>query len=246
MSIRSSIKKLFFPSKETNPQSGYDLWSVSYDNQPGNLMLALDEIIFTTLLNETSLAGKVIVDIGCGTGRHWKKIMDQKPERLTGYDVSTGMLEKLKEKFPLAETFVANTNDLPEQADHSCDIIVSTLTVAHIENIGEAFKEWNRILKPGGEMIITDYHPEALAKGGKRTFTHQGKVVAVKNHTHTIEQMRQLAKQLSLQEIRLIERRIDDSVKDYYEQQNALELFNRFKGVPVIYGIHLKKKDDPA
>jgi ubiquinone/menaquinone biosynthesis C-methylase UbiE len=246
MSIRSNIKKLFFPQKEADPQAGYDLWSGTYDNQPENLMLALDEDVFSALLKETVLTGKTIVDVGCGTGRHWKKILAQHPGRLIGYDVSTGMLEKLKEKFPTAEIFLAKGYSLADLENHSCDIVLSTLTVAHIEKIEEAFNEWNRVLKPGGEIILTDYHPETLAKGGKRTFSYNGKVMALKNYIHPTDTIRQLAKQLSFREMRFIEKRIDDAVKVFYEKQNAIPLFEQFKGTPIIYGIHLKKADDTA
>jgi hypothetical protein len=47
-------------------------------------------------------------------------------------------------------------------------------------------------------------------------------------------------------EMRFAERIIDDSVKEYYETQNALPLFEAFRNIPIIYGIHLKKADGTA
>jgi len=32
-------------------------------------------------------------------------------------------------------------------------------------------------------------------------------------------------------------------MKHYYEKQNALAVYNKYKGFPVIYGIHLKRGD---
>lgn len=246
MSITARIKNFIFPPKEHDPAPGYDLWAAAYDNQPGNLMLELDEQLFTALLNGTNPAGKTIADIGCGTGRHWKKIYDRRPARLIGYDVSAGMLGKLKQKFPAAEAYQLITNRLAELPDLSCDMVVSTLAIAHIPDLADALREWNRVLKPGGEIVITDYHPAALAKGGKRTFRHEGKTLAVKNYVHPVGNLRQLAKQLGWTELRFAERIIDDSVKAYYEQQHALHLFEAYRDIPIIYGIHLKKTDDPA
>ena len=82
----------------------YNLWADAYDAQPGNLMLAWDEEIFSLLLNDLSLQNKIIADIGCGTGRHWQKIFDLHPKRLIGFDVSEGMLKMLKQKFPESDT----------------------------------------------------------------------------------------------------------------------------------------------
>jgi len=241
MSLTGQLKRLFFGKKETDPRKAYDLWATGYDAQPGNLMLDMDEDLFAGFLSETIISGKWVADIGCGTGRHWKKIMQKNPERLIGYDVSRGMLDKLKQKFPGAETHVIKDHLLGGLENNSCDLLISTLAIAHIPAIEKALLEWNRVLKPGGELIITDYHPEALAKGGKRTFKHEGRLVAVKNYIHPVEKIRLLVKQLQFKELRFTERVIDDSVKGYYERQNALQLFEQFRDVPIIYGIHLKK-----
>ena len=102
MSIRERITKLFSRNTETDPAAGYDLWSGSYDQQPGNLMLDLDEAIFSNLLSEVNIRGKTVVDVGCGTGRHWNKLLLQEPAKILGYDVSPGMLDRLKQKYPQA------------------------------------------------------------------------------------------------------------------------------------------------
>ncbi len=230
-----------FGAKETDPELAYDEWAGSYDSQPDNLMLALDEELFSSLLTGIEITNKVVADIGCGTGRHWRKILDGSPAKLIGYDVSDGMLQMLKQKYPQAETHRLTDSNLPGLEDNSCDLVMSTLTVAHIKNLEEAMQEWCRVLKQGGDMVITDYHPVALAKGAKRTFKRDGKTVAIINHIHSIEKLRTMAKQLQLVEMRLMERQIDESVRPYYEKQQATQLFETWKGVPIIYGIHLKK-----
>ena len=246
MSVTGWVKRIFKGQKTTEPGAAYNLWAAGYDNQPGNLMLDLDEAITGDFLSQKDITGKVLVDIGCGTGRHWNKIFSKSPGRLVGYDVSAGMLAKLKQKFPGAETFLLKGNQLAGMPDRSCDLIISTLTIAHIEKIENAMEEWNRVLKPGGEMFLTDYHPEALAKGGRRTFKHQNKLIAVRNYIHPIEKIKRIAGQLGLVETRFTEKIIDDSVKGYYENQQALAIFEKFRAVPIIYGIQLKKANDPA
>jgi ubiquinone/menaquinone biosynthesis C-methylase UbiE len=137
--------------KESEPAAAYDIWALSYDHQPDNLMLALDEELCGGLLARTPVSGKVIADIGCGTGRHWKKIVDRQPARLVGYDVSGGMLEILRKKFPAAETHQLNDHRLPELEDASCDLLLSTLTMAHIPDPEAALMEWCRVLSPVGK-----------------------------------------------------------------------------------------------
>jgi ubiquinone/menaquinone biosynthesis C-methylase UbiE len=235
-----------FSGGETEPEEAYDKWAKAYDAQPGNLMLDLDELLFSKLIKDIPFSNKVIVDVGCGTGRHWKELHAKQPAKVIGYDVSEGMLKVLKEKFPQAITYKLESNYLQGLQDKSCDIIITTLAIAHIENIEEAFKEWNRVLKTDGHIIITDYHPDTLQKGGNRTFMYNGKLIAIKNYVHPLEKIKTLADKLNFKLDTLIELKIDDSVKHYYEKQSALYVFERFKGTPIIYGTHLVRKDATA
>jgi len=225
MPLLSRIKHLYtrYRQKETEPEAAYDLWALQCD--------------------DTIIRDKIIADVGCGTGRHWSRLLQKEPAQLLGFDVSGEMLAVLRSKFPGAETNRLTGNHLPGRPDHSCDLIISTLTIAHIKEIKEALQEWNRVLKPGGTIFITDYHPDALARGGNRTFKHQDKTIAVKNHIHSIEKLRSIAEELKLQITHFTDRKIDESVKWYYENKNALALFDEFKDTPIIYSLSLKKPD---
>ncbi|MFI5161104.1 MAG: class I SAM-dependent DNA methyltransferase [Sphingobacteriales bacterium] len=233
------------PVAEKPSAEAYDLWSDDYDMQPGNLMLDLDEILFAQFLEKIDLKSKAVADIGCGTGRHWSKMLIQNPLTLTGFDVSQGMLNKLREKYPLAKVCKIDDDAFTNARYPPFDIIVSTLTVAHIENMERALNAWCGMLKANAEIIITDFHPKMLTVGGKRTFKHNNKPMAVKNYVHPIDTIKNI---LQAKGFRLIAEEgfiIDETVKHYYQAQNALPVYERFKGFPVIYGIHLKRGNDP-
>ncbi len=196
-----------------SPRDGYNLWAENYDDQEDNLMLALDEEVFSGLLNGIDVENKIIADVGCGTGRHWQKLLDKKPQKITGFDVSEGMLEILKQKFPVAETHLLKNNMLDQLKNNSCDIIISTLTIAHIKNVEEAMIEWNRVLKPGGQIIITDYHPWHWPKAGSALLVTRTKSLQLPITYIQLEKLTSLAGQLSLEVLRLNEKVIDESCK---------------------------------
>ena len=242
MSVRSTTRHFFRRGTGFKAsREAYDLWAGSYDRQPGNLMLDLDADLVKELLAPVSLRGRELVDLGCGTGRHWPLLLEMQPARIRGFDSSPGMIDRLKEKFNGAQAFVSDGPALPGVADGSVDLLISTLTIAHIEAPAAYFKEWHRVLKPGGLVLITDYHPEALARGAKRTFRHQNETIAIRNHVHSLDWLRSMAGQLGWDELRFIEKRIDKTVRSYYEAQNALDLYESFLGTPIIYGMLLKK-----
>ena len=194
--IKNYIKsKVNHPSvTEKSVVEAYDLWASDYDMQPGNLMLHLDGKLFAGLIEAVNIQGKQVADIGCGTGRQWPVIFSKQPASLTGFDVSGGMLQKLKEKYPSGHISQITDNLFSNIPDASFDVIVSTLTVAHIENIEDALQAWCRMLKDDSEIIITDFHPKLLAFGGKRTFKHNNQQMAVTNFVHAIATIKDILK----------------------------------------------------
>jgi ubiquinone/menaquinone biosynthesis C-methylase UbiE len=242
MQLLTRIKQAIRRPKEQDPAKAYDIWAPAYDQQPGNLMLDLDEQVFGSLLRRISVENMPVIDVGCGTGRHWPKLLSRNPGSLTGYDVSEGMLAQLKAKFPAATVRLLNGNQLEGIADRSVSLLISTLTLAHIADPKNAFMEWDRVLCAGANIIITDYHPVALKKGGQRTFNHEGRTIAVRNHIHNIDFLRTQFERYNWDELQLEERIIDDTMKSYYENKGASALFDEYKGTPIIYGILLKKR----
>src|SRR5579864_3845483 len=143
--LKGFLHKTGLSKSELAPEQAYEIWSANYDKQPGNLMLDLDERVFSDLIENIDLRDKEVADIGCGTGRHWQKIYSKKPSNLIGFDVSGSMLEMLKSKFPFALTQKTTDNLLTSIPDSSMDMIISTLTMAHIKNIEEAIASWSRV-----------------------------------------------------------------------------------------------------
>jgi ubiquinone/menaquinone biosynthesis C-methylase UbiE len=246
MNMLSALKG-YLQNKISSPPEkpvveAYDAWSGTYDFQPGNLMLDLDEQLFTELVKNTDLQNKRVADIGCGTGRHWQKLYSLKPNLIIGFDVSEGMLNQLKRKFPAALTQHITDNLLTMAPNEFADCLISTLTIAHIKNIDEAIAAWSRITKKGGDLFITDFHPAILARGGKRSFKHQGKSISVTNYVHPLKKVKSIFSKHGFIIVKQEEKYVDEEVKHYYETQNALHVYERYKGMPVIYGLHLKKK----
>jgi ubiquinone/menaquinone biosynthesis C-methylase UbiE len=240
--LKKLIQKTYVDHSEKNVVEAYDIWSDSYDFQPGNLMLDLDDQIFAELLENVDLRDRVVADIGCGTGRHWPRLFEKNPAQILGFDVSSKMLQKLQDKYPDAITHRITDDDLSVLGDSVVDFLLTTLTIAHIKNPQKAIESWSRVLKKGGWMIITDFHPVMLENGGRRSFMHNGRSLSVPNHVHPLPFLQEMLKQNGMLLIQQKEKWLDESVKHYYLSKNALPVYNRFKGKPIIYGFLLNKQ----
>ena len=218
----------------------YDSWSATYDKEPENLLLYLDEQLMKSLLSSVPLEGKVVVDVGCGTGRHWPRLLEGRPSRLVGYDASQGMLARLRQNLPQAEAHVVSDHRLSNLPAGSVDVLISTLTLGYLADLDAAVGEWSRALRGGGELILTDLHPDVAATG-TRGFRAQGRAIQIRHHLHTLASLRASATAHHLMPVRFEERIVDDSMRAFYEARGATGLFLRLEGSPMIYGMQLRK-----
>src|SRR5208283_2997867 len=90
-------------------RAGYDRWAEFYDGEDNPLVL-LEERHIGPLVGD--VAGLVVADIGCGTGRHalrWAAA----GARVTAVDFSEAMLQRARAK-PGAEALTFVRHDLAE------------------------------------------------------------------------------------------------------------------------------------
>ena len=105
---------------------------------------------------------KIILDIATGTA-DMMVVMDKllKPDKITGIDISAGMMEIGKQK--VANKHVrAKTDFLVEDAaalsfeDHSFDAVTISFGIRNLEKLSQSLREINRVLKPGGHFLIVE------------------------------------------------------------------------------------------
>jgi ubiquinone/menaquinone biosynthesis C-methylase UbiE len=232
-----------FRTREIIPSKAYNKWAETYDAQPDNPILFLDDLLFKEMLKKTDWKGKTVVDIGCGTGRYWEELSRKNVAELIGYENSPEMLNKVRQKYPAAKTYLHPDNNLKELKDGSCDALVSTLVIAHIRNLPAEWREWNRVPKNKGEIILTDFHPVALQRGANRSFMHNGQLIYIKNYIHTLDKIRSLAAKMSWKEVGFIEYRIDQRVRHIFERLDVMEAYKDSYDQLVLYGIHFRKEE---
>jgi malonyl-CoA O-methyltransferase len=141
----------------------YDQYSSLQDKISDNLFKKLDLI---------DIRPKVILDLGCGTGRNGKILKDKyKKIRLINYDFSINMLHEAKNKqHNLFNKILGISNsafvcgDIEELSfpEKTFDIIWSTSSLQWVNNLSETFKRIQSTLKPGGLFIFSTFGPNTL------------------------------------------------------------------------------------
>ncbi len=131
---------------------GYSSWAEFYD-EPGNQLIDLEQPIVREILD--GLPRGVALDAACGTGRHTAYLASL-GHTVIGVDSSAAMLERAREKVPDGEFHEAELHDLPLPDDH-VDVVVCALALMHIPNLEPVLAEFVRVLRPGGNLVISDW-----------------------------------------------------------------------------------------
>ena len=105
---------------------------------------------------------KQILDIATGTGDFAIEALKVNPEKITGIDISEGMLavgrEKLQKKGLTGkiELLSGDSENLQFEAN-SFDAVTAAFGVRNFENLEKGLSEMNRVLKPGGRVVILEF-----------------------------------------------------------------------------------------
>ena len=108
-------------------------------------------VIFEQLLPE-DLSGKMLLDVGCGTGWFSRKAMER-GARVTSLDVGLNLLEQVGRKCS-SQCCLGSICALPF-ADGTFDVVISSEVIEHVPEPHLAVRELVRVLKPGGVLALT-------------------------------------------------------------------------------------------
>ena len=95
-----------------------------------------------------------VLDVGCGEGRFCRQ-MKALGLKCTGLDPTAQLLDAAKAADPDSQYVLGQAESLPFP-DSSFELVVCYLTLIDIEGLTEAVAELNRVLKPGGQILIAN------------------------------------------------------------------------------------------
>lgn len=105
------------------------------------------------------VSGKYLLDAACGPGKYAEELI-AKNARVVGFDWSPKMIAFAQERNPGTHFFVHDlTEPLPMFKDAAFDMVVCALALHYIQHWEATLTEFNRVLKPGGRLVLSIEHP---------------------------------------------------------------------------------------
>jgi SAM-dependent methyltransferase len=157
-------------TRHVSAREGYDLWAETYDETP-NPVVATDARYTLDVL--APKPGEQILDAGCGTGRHLGPMIRARSDPV-GVDFSRGMLSIARRNYPGVPLVVADLQrPLPFETGRF-DAVLCALIGEHLSELHLALREMHRVLRTGGRLVFSVYHPEMAAAGKEANFERSG------------------------------------------------------------------------
>ncbi len=103
------------------------------------------------------VSGKNVADIACGTGYGAQLLAEAGAKSVHGIDISDEAIQFARENFssPKVRFTTASAENLKPIPDCEFDVVVSFETIEHLPNVEAYLSEIARILKPGGQYLVS-------------------------------------------------------------------------------------------
>ncbi|MGH9440041.1 MAG: class I SAM-dependent methyltransferase, partial [Terriglobia bacterium] len=201
---------------------GYGLWAETYDAGP-NPLLSAEERTLKPLLPR--LAGKVVLDVGCGTGRWLEKLLIGGALAGAGVDLSSAMLGVAWTKqFLQGRLAKGDCLALPFQP-HAADLIICSFAAGHISSLETFARELAGAAKQSADVYVSDVHPEAYAKGWRTGFRHKSGRAEIVTFPHSTEALHHAFQARGFELCQFREAHLGEPEKSIFERAGKSNLF---------------------
>lgn len=209
------------------PPEAYARWAATFDCE-NSAIVALETRCLLPRMPEVS--GRRFLDIGCGTGR-WLRWAATRGAHAAGVDLSLPMLREAARKQEIAGRVVHGDGLSTPFRDASADVVVSTLALGHMRPVGVAMAEFARLAAPGSIVLVTDFHPDALKRGWKRTFRSDGETIDMQSEPYDLNEMRHPL----LDSVEFVEAGFGEPERMLFKAAGKSAMFEDVRGLSAIF-----------
>lgn len=159
----------------------YDRWSAFYDQYDNPMVFAARQIVHGLA---KSVAGKTVVEFGCGTGYNLQLLKQSGAKSVAGCDLSAGMLAAARKRDPELRLFHQDMTEPLPLADGVADLVLFSLALEHNAALAPALRQAKRLLSPEGSIVLIEIHPFLSLSNVVAHFRDEGTVVTMPTFPH--------------------------------------------------------------
>lgn len=217
----------------TATREAYERWAPRYPPEPHNpLMRAEQEVMLEQC---PDVAGCRVLDLGCGTGRYAQILAKRGAALVVAMDFCMPMLGQVHS----AQRVCASMLQLPFAAG-SFDVVVSGLAVGHAPDLSTWANEVARVLRQGGSLLYSDFHPDAARVGLTRSFRdEQQRSWTVPHFRHDLHSQLAALRAAGLKVSAARQVRVGQELREPFE--NSESLYAEWHGLALVLVVRADK-----
>lgn len=215
--------------REPNPtRTLYERWAPCYPPVAHNPLMRAEEAAMSRLWPD--LRGQRVLDLACGSGRYARRLSQEGVELVVAADFSVAMLRHVE--LTGAVRVCADMMCLPF-LEQTFDAIICGLAIGHAASLQNWMSEMHRILRTGGQLLYSDFHPEAARAGMTRSFKDaRGISCTVPHHIHELAAQRRAATGAGFRLDRIDEVRIGRELCEAFPGSESF--YRQWHGLPIV------------
>lgn len=212
-------------------REGYRLWAPRYAAETA--VSWLENSVLESL--GVPVAGRSLLDVGCGTAR---RMIDSGALEAVGVDLTPEMLARAGAAAAVA---AAQADALPLPGARF-DVVWCRLMMGHLRDPAPAYRELGRVCRPGGRVIVSDFHPDAARAGHTRSFRDaDGVVREVEHHVHDVDRHVAAARDAGLEPVAQRDGRVGQAVRPFYAAAGRLSAYDEQIGLPLVLVLEYRR-----
>lgn len=213
--------------------AAYERWAPLYPPIPHNPLMRVEQQAM--LRYWPAVAGLRALDLACGTGRYSRLLADANVAEVVALDFCLPMLMQV----PIGTKVCASMMHLPFAAG-AFDVVVSGLALGHADGVYPWMREISRVLRKGGALLYSDFHPEAARAGLTRSFKDRdGQTCSVPHRDYPVATQLDAAAAAGLRVEAAHEVRVGVELREPFAKSE--EFYRRWDGLPIVLIVRAQK-----
>lgn len=211
----------------------YERWAPVYPPIAHNPLMRVEQ---QAMIEQwPDVAGRRVLDLACGSGRYSRALLESNAAQVVSLDFCMPMLQQVVG----SQRVCASMMQLPFRPD-SFDVVVSGLALAHASGVRPWAAEVARVLRPGGTLLYSDFHPEAARAGLTRSFKDAANVTfTVPHQLYSVAEQIEAALAAGLQLQTLRELRVGHELQEPFVGSDSF--YRQWHGLPIVLVVRAGK-----
>jgi ubiquinone/menaquinone biosynthesis C-methylase UbiE len=214
-------------------RAAYRRWAPLYPPVAHNPLMRAEQQAM--LLHWPEVAGLRVLDLACGTGRYSRLLAEDGAANVIALDFCVPMLMQV----PDGCRVCASMMQLPFAAG-TFDVVISGLALGHAADLYAWTAEISRVLRPGGTLLYSDFHPDAARAGLTRSFKDiDDETCTVPHAQYPVTAQIEAAKAAGLRVEAVHEVRVGIELREPFEK--CEDFYRHWHGLPIVLVLRARK-----